>query len=308
MNPLVIPSPPFSSIGIGPVQLHMYALCILAGIIVAWWLASRRWVARGGRIETFDRSLVVAIIFGIVGARLYHVITDHQLYFGPGKNPWDAFAIWRGGLGIWGAVALGAVGAWLGMRGTRAHFAALADAVAPAILLAQGIGRLGNWFNQELFGRPLHAWWALAIDPAHRPVGYEAFSTFHPTFLYELVWNVAGACALLWLDCRLRLGHGKVFWAYVAYYTLGRLWIEHLRIDPAHTVGGFRLNEYTSIIVFLVSVGILVFLSLRRPGRETDAEPSVQDVEASADSVDRPTETRVDVDATDSTCEDGVDD
>jgi prolipoprotein diacylglyceryl transferase len=168
-----------------------------------------------------EMMVVVGVPFGIVGARLYHVITDYQLYFGPGRPPLNALKIWEGGLGVWGAVAFGVLGGYLVARRRRIAFPAVLDAIAPAILVAKAIGRLGNWFNQELFGRPTTLPWALQIAPQYRPPGYEQFATFHPTFLYEMVWNLAAAALLVWLDRRFRLGHGKVFALYVLLYTAG---------------------------------------------------------------------------------------
>ncbi|GAB2674335.1 prolipoprotein diacylglyceryl transferase [Thalassiella azotivora] len=268
--PTFIPSPSQGVWYLGPLPLRAYALAILAGIFLAIWLGERRWRARGGPEGTVTEVAVWAVPFGIVGGRLYHVVSSPDAYFGSGGDPWRALEIWRGGLGIWGAVALGAVGAWIGCRRAGVRLPAFADAVAPGILLAQAVGRIGNYFNQELFGAPTTLPWALEIDPPYRPDGYEQFATFHPTFLYELVWNVAGVGLLLWLDRRYRLGHGRVFWAYVVVYTLGRVWIEALRIDEAERVLGLRLNVWTSVVLCLV--GVLGFwLSNRlRPGRERD--------------------------------------
>jgi prolipoprotein diacylglyceryl transferase len=200
------------------------------------------------------------------------VITDYQLYFGAGRNPVDALKIWQGGLGVWGAVAGGVLGAYLVARRRRIVFPALLDAAAPAIVVAQAIGRLGNWFNQELFGRPTSLPWSLQIDPAFRPLGYAQYPTFHPTFLYEMVWNLLVAVALVLLDRKFRLGHGKVFALYVIFYTLGRFWIEALRIDQVNEIGGFRLNNYTSLIVFLAALGWFLWLVKNRPGREEVVE------------------------------------
>ena len=269
---LSIPSPPVSSWNIFGFQLRAYAVCIIIGIVVAYFIANRRWKERGGRPDSMELVVAAAVPFGIVGARLYHVITDYQLYFGPGRDPLDALKIWQGGLGIWGGVALGALGAWLVARKRKIKFAALADAVAPAILVAQAIGRLGNWFNQELFGAPTTLPWGLAIDPQHRPAGYEQFETFHPTFLYELLWCLGAAAVLILLDRRFRLGRGKVFALYAAFYTAGRFWIEALRIDPVNEVGGFRLNNYTSLIVFVAAVIAVILLFRFRPGREEIVE------------------------------------
>lgn len=272
--PLSIPSPPTGVWEVFGFPLRAYALAIITGIVVAMVIASRRWVARGGTAETLETVVVVAVPFGIVGARIYHVLTDWQIYFGPNspKEPVDALKIWEGGLGIWGAVAFGVLGGYLVARRRGVVFPALLDAVAPAIAVAQAIGRLGNWFNSELFGRPTTLPWGLEIAPAYRPVGYEQYETFHPTFLYELVWCLAVAGVLVVLDRRFRLGHGKVFALYVVLYTLGRFWIEALRIDQVNEIGGFRLNNYTSLIVFVVALAWFGWLVKNRPGREEVVE------------------------------------
>jgi prolipoprotein diacylglyceryl transferase len=242
---------------------------------------------------------------GIVGARLYHVITDYQLYFGPGRQPLDALKIWQGGLGVWGAVAFGVLGAYLVARRRRIVFPAVLDAAAPAILVAQAIGRLGNWFNQELFGRPTTLPWGLEIASQYRPVGYAQFATFHPTFLYEMLWNLAAAVLLVWLDRRFRLGHGKVFALYVMLYCAGRFWIEALRIDTVNEIGGFRLNNYTALIGFVVALGSFLWLVRNRPGREEivegsglSAESVVEGSTAEMSSSDRAVDTETDPDET----------
>lgn len=263
---LYLPSPSFSSFRIGPLTVHMYALCIMAGIVAGWFIARRRFIARGGDPEQLESVLAWAVLAGVVGARIYHVITDYQLYFGPGRNPWDALKIWQGGLGIWGAIAGGGLAVWIQARRRGWDFGSLADVIAPALLISQGIGRLGNWFNQELFGRPTSLPWAVEIDPVYRPAGYGDYQLFHPTFLYEMLWCFAGYAVLVWAEKRFRLGHGRVFALYVAWYTLGRSFIERLRIDPVNTVGGFRLNQYTSVILLVASVATFVWLSIRRPG------------------------------------------
>ena len=271
MLPLSIPSPSQGVWEIGPVPIRAYALCIIAGIVVAVWLGERRWIARGGKPGQVGDIAVWAVPFGIVGGRLYHVITDYGNYFGDGKEPITALYIWQGGLGIWGAIALGGVGAYIGARRAGIKFLPLADALAPGIALAQAIGRLGNWFNQELFGKPTDVAWALEIpDESRRPKGYVQYDTFHPTFLYELLWNVGVAGFVIWADRRFRLGHGRAFALYVAGYCAGRGWIEYLRIDPveADDVFGLRLNVWTSIILFTLAVGYFVWSSIRRPGRE----------------------------------------
>jgi prolipoprotein diacylglyceryl transferase len=219
-----------------------------------------------------ELMVVVGVPFGIVGARLYHVITDYQLYFGPGRQPLNALKIWEGGLGVWGAIAFGILGGYLVARRRRIAFPAVLDAIAPAILVAQAIGRLGNWFNQELFGRPTTLPWGLEIAAPYRPAGYTQFATFHPTFLYEMLWNLAAAVLLVWLDRRFRLGHGKVFALYVMLYCAGRFWIEALRIDTVNEIGGFRLNNYTALIGFIVALVWLIWLIRNRPGREEIVE------------------------------------
>ena len=270
MLPTSLPSPDQGVWYLGPLPLRAYALLIVLGIVVAVWWGNRRYVARGGEPGLVTDIAIWAVPFGIVGGRLYHVITDHQLYFGPGGSGLvGALRIWDGGLGIWGAVTLGAVGAWIGARRHGVLLPPIGDAIAPGIAVAQAIGRWGNWFNQELFGAPTDLPWGLEIDVANRPVGYEAYATFHPTFLYESLWLVGMAIVLVWADRRFQLGHGRVFALYVLLYTAGRVWIEALRIDEANTILGLRLNVWTSL---LVGVGALVYLivsSRLRPGRET---------------------------------------
>jgi prolipoprotein diacylglyceryl transferase len=278
---LSIPSPSANTWYVGPFPLRAYALCIIAGIIVALIIATRRWQARGGTADSMELIVVVGVPFGIVGARIYHVITDNQLYFGPGQQPLDALKIWQGGLGVWGAIAFGVLGGYLVARRRRIAFPAVLDALAPAILVAQAIGRLGNWFNQELFGRPTTLPWGLEI--ANRPPGYEQFATFHPTFLYEMLWCLAAAVVLVWLDRRFRLGHGKVFALYVMLYCAGRFWIEALRIDAVNEIGGFRLNNYTALIGFVVALGWLIWLIRNRPGREEIVEGIGLSVESVAE-------------------------
>ncbi len=288
--PASIPSPPASVWYLGPFPLRAYALAILAGIVAAVLLTRRRWVERGGSADDVLEIAFWAVPFGIVGGRIYHVLSSPDAYFGPGGDPWRAVAIWEGGLGIWGAVALGAVGAWIGCRRQGVRLAPFADALAPGLLVAQAVGRLGNWFNQELFGGPTTLPWGLQIDDAHLPAGYDPGTLFHPTFLYELLWNLAAAAVLVVLDRRLRLGHGRVFWLYVVLYTAGRLWIELLRIDPAETIGPFRLNVWTSIIVGLGALVAFVVVGRRHPGRETTLlldPPAPQEHEESSPTTDR---------------------
>jgi prolipoprotein diacylglyceryl transferase len=273
-----IPSPSQGVWNLGPLPIRAYALCIIAGIVLAVWWGNRRYVERGGEPGVIMDIAIWAVPFGIVGGRLYHVITDNQLYFGPnGAGLGAALRIWDGGLGIWGAVALGAVGTWIGARRAGVLLPPVADAVAPGVAAAQALGRWGNYFNQELFGAPTNAPWGLEIDLAHRPAGYEQFTTFHPTFLYESLWMIGVAFAVVWTDRRFRLGHGRVFALYVLLYCTGRLWIESLRIDEAHHILGLRLNVWTSIVVGIGALIYLIVSARLRPGREEiltrDASP-----------------------------------
>lgn len=278
-----IPSPSQGVWNLGPVPLRAYALLIIAGIVVAVWFGGKRYVARGGTPGTITDIAIWAVPFGIIGGRLYHVITDNQLYFGEnGKGLAAAFRIWDGGLGIWGAVAFGALGAWIGARRAGVALPPVADAIAPGIALAQAIGRWGNYFNQELFGKPTTVPWALEIDPAHRPAGYEQFATFQPTFLYESLWLLGMVLVLVWADKRFRMGHGRVFALYVLLYCVGRFWIEGLRIDDANEILGLRLNEWTSILVGLGALIYLIVSARLRPGPD---DIVVEDLEISAEKV-----------------------
>ncbi|WAX80561.1 prolipoprotein diacylglyceryl transferase [Streptomyces sp. KMM 9044] len=275
-----IPSPSSGVLYLGPVPLRGYAFSILAGLFVALWIVDRRWVARGGQKGTAWDIAFWAVPFGLVGGRLYHVITDYQLYFGEGRNPVDAFKIWEGGLGIWGAVALGAVGAWIACRRRGIALPPYADALAPGLVLAQAIGRWGNWFNQELYGRETDLPWALHITSTD---GGRVPGHYHPTFLYESLWCVGVALLIIWADRRFKLGHGRVFALYVAAYCAGRFWIEYMRVDEAHQVLGLRLNNWTALIVFVLAVAYFVVSAKLRPGRETVVEPGAADGSAGGD-------------------------
>lgn len=295
--PASIPSPDQGVWHLGPVPIRAYALCIIAGVIVASILANRAWVARGGRHGTVYDLTIWAVPFGLVGARLYHVVSDHQLYFSEGADPWRAFYVWEGGLGIWGGVALGAVGVWLGCRSKGISLAAMADTCAPYIVLAQAIGRWGNWFNQELYGRPTTLPWGLEISPAFREPGLERFDTFHPTFLYESLWDIGVCVLVLWAARRFALGHGRAFALYVAAYTAGRAWIEYLRVDDVNEVLGLRLNIWTSLAVFVAAVAYIVISARLRPGVETQVERVKSDQdggEAGRDATERDQDDRDD--------------
>lgn len=266
-----IPSPSHGVLHLGPVPLRGYAFCIIIGVFVAVWLGNKRWIARGGRPGTVADIAVWAVPFGLVGGRLYHVITDYELYFSDGRDWVDAFKVWQGGLGIWGAIALGAVGAWIGCRRRGIPLPAWADALAPGIVFAQAIGRWGNWFNQELYGKATDVPWALHITSSTdgRVPGY-----YHPTFLYESLWCVGVGFLVIWADRRFTLGHGRAFALYVAAYCVGRGWIEYMRVDDAHHILGLRLNDWTAMVVFLLAVIYIVLSARLRPGRETVVEPA----------------------------------
>lgn len=267
-----IPSPAQGVWHLGPIPLRAYAFAILTGIVIATWIAVRRYRARGGPEGTILDSIFWAVPLGIVGARIYHVLSSPDAYFGPNGNPWNAFAIWNGGLGIWGAIPAGALGIWIYLRRRGLRLATVADAMAPGVLVAQAIGRLGNYFNQELFGEPTTLPWGLQIHAdrlAELGMNYPPGTLFQPTFLYELLWDLAMAGLVILIDRKFRLGHGRVFWLYVFCYTVGRGWIETLRIDAAEHVLGLRLNVWTSILVCLVSLAIFLILTKKYPQRES---------------------------------------
>ncbi|MET8410083.1 prolipoprotein diacylglyceryl transferase [Streptomyces sp. NPDC005195] len=270
MDIAYIPSPSHGVLHLGPIPLRGYAFCIIIGVFVAVWLGNKRWIARGGRAGTVADIAVWAVPFGLVGGRLYHVITDYELYFSEGRDWVDAFKVWQGGLGIWGAIALGAVGAWIGCRRRGIPLPAWADALAPGIVFAQAIGRWGNWFNQELYGKATDLPWALHITSATdgRVPGY-----YHPTFLYESLWCVGVGFLVIWADRRFTLGHGRAFALYVAAYCVGRGWIEYMRVDDAHHFLGLRLNDWTAMVVFVLAVTYIVVSARLRPGREEIVEP-----------------------------------
>lgn len=305
MVPAAIPSPTVGVWFLGPIPIRAYALALLAGIVVAAWITARRLGPRGVDPEKAIDVALWAVPIGIVGARLYHVISSPQAYFGPGGQPLRALAIWEGGLGIWGAVALGAVGAWLGCRRHGVPLLVFGDALAPGLLIAQAIGRLGNWFNNELYGGPTDVPWALEIhqwdhaagravlDGAGNPV---VIGTFHPTFLYEALWCLLAAALLFWVDRRWGIGAaegsaavgpaaagqpavrralvpGQLFACVLMLYTVERFIVENLRIDEANHVLGLRLNVWTSVLVFAFGAWWFWYLGRRaRPGRPAEVE------------------------------------
>ena len=255
-----LPSPTRSVISLGPLTIHFYALAIIIGVAVAIYVGNKRFVAMGGAPGVVSDVALFAVPAGVIGGRMYHVITAPELYFGKSGHLVEIFFMWKGGLGIWGAISLGYLGAYIGWRKSGKEsslsFLHLVDALAPGIVLAQAIGRWGNWFNRELFGRPTELPWGLKIPLIDRPSGFLNFETFHPTFLYESLWCV-GVAIVLFSMSSLALKPGSIFIAYVSLYTLGRIWIEALRIDDAHHILGLRFNVWIAIVIFLWSTSLL---------------------------------------------------
>ena len=274
----LIPSPSLSSFSVGPLTIHFYALCIITGIAAAIWIGRKRYANLGGNPDDVSEVAIWAVPFGIIGGRIYHVITSPAQYFGANGNPVDALRIWEGGLGIWGAISLGAIGAYLYFRThkTTLNFRQLLDSLAPGVVIAQAIGRIGNYFNQEVFGKPTELPWGLEIDPLNRPDGFESYATFHPTFLYELLWCLVVAVLLIKLPGFLKQitsKQGDIFALYILGYTLGRVWIESLRIDEANLILGLRLNIWVSLIVLLTASAYLI-ASKRRGNTKENHIPS----------------------------------
>jgi prolipoprotein diacylglyceryl transferase len=289
-----IPSPEISFIDIGPLRIHFYALFILAGIFLATLLANFRLNRRGAENWVILDIAIWAVPFGIVGGRIFHVLTHPNDYFSPGADPLAPFRIWEGGMAIFGAVLLGAVGVWIGSKQAGLRFWSVADAIAPGLLLAQAIGRLGNYFNSELFGQPTDLPWGLEIssrNPAF-PIGLPEGTLFHPTFLYEMLWNLLGVAILLIVDSRFKLRWGRLFALYLMIYSFGRGWIETIRIDPSEIVFGIRINVWSAILAFIVGFVLFVWQGRMHPGDEpsvwiagrepvTAAKPAVNEKPAS---------------------------
>jgi prolipoprotein diacylglyceryl transferase len=314
-----IPSPSDGVWHLGPVPIRGYALCIIIGIFAAAILADRRYRARGGALGVINEVSTWAVPFGLVGGRVYHVATDWSDYFGKHGSPIRSLEVWKGGLGIPGAVALGGLGVFIACRRRGVLMPPIADAIAPGLVLAQGIGRWGNWFNQELYGRPTSLPWSVRIDAAHQcgvisssfqPSAVQAecqsgvftnvYGYFQPTFLYESIWDVGTAIALILLDRKYKLGHGRVFALYLVIYGLGRSWIEALRIDPAHHFFGLRLNDWTSVVIVLAGVVGYLVSARRHPGREVVLVRGGGTADLATDSaVDSPAETALETRAPD---------
>ena len=267
---LAIPSPDVSYIELGPLRIHFYALFILTGIILALVLTESRLKARGAESGIALDISLWAIPLGILGGRFFHVVTHPNDYFFPGADLLAVFRIWEGGLAIYGALIFGAAGAAIGARSAGIKFTSYLDAVAPGVLLAQAIGRWGNYFNNELFGIPTDLPWGLQIDssnPAY-PAGLPEGVLFHPTFLYESIWSLAGVAALLAADQRFKLRWGKMFGLYLVYYSVGRIWIEAIRIDPSEIFLGLRINIWSAIVGIAIGLAVVVIQSRRHPGLE----------------------------------------
>ena len=279
--PLEFPSPTTGVWNLGPLPVRAYAMCILAGIGVAIWMTQKRLATRGGKPGQVLDISAWAVPFGIVGGRIYHLITSPQAYFGEGGNPWNAFRVWEGGLGIWGAIALGALGAYIGCRRQGVRFLDFVDAAAPGILVAQAMGRFGNYFNNEIHGSPTDLPWGLKVYEWDQAAGHAVLDAngnpvvlgvFHPTFLYEAIFCLLLAGLLIWLDRRHDFRRGQIFALYVAGYPIGRGVIEFMRTDDANHILGLRVNSWVSILVFLLGV-FLYFWFGRRPDEPDELEP-----------------------------------
>jgi prolipoprotein diacylglyceryl transferase len=267
-----IPSPDSSTIELGPISIHFYGLTLLVAIAAAVVITGIRWTRRGGDWDLIFRVAVWGVAFGIVGARLYHVVTSWD------ELPdewWGPFAIWKGGLGVWGGIGLGTIVGAIVARRSGASIAQLADCAAPALLVAQGIGRFGNWWNQELFGGPTDLPWGLEISPDNRPIEYVDRETFHPTFLYEALWCFGSAAVLLAVERLFRIRPGGLFALYVLLYSIGRFWIETIRIDPSHEIAGVRLNVWVAGVAIVLSAAFFAWWQ-RTWKREHGPPPKVE--------------------------------
>ena len=268
-----IPSPSSGNLHLGPLTIHMYGVMLLLGIAAAIALTGYRWTRRGGDWDLVFQAAVWGVAAGVVGARLYHDVTSWN------EVPhtwWGPFAVWRGGLAIWGGITFGVLAGAFVVRRAGASVTLMMDCVAPALLLAQAIGRWGNYWNQELFGKPTSLPWGLEIDDNHLPAGYSSGTTFHPTFLYESLWDLGGVGVLLYVGHRFRIRPPALFALYVAWYTFGRTFEELLRIDPSHHFLGERINFWVSLLVCLAGAASFVWLQFLRPGAKAAARGHVR--------------------------------
>src|SRR5437016_10799966 len=251
----------------------MYGVMLLLGIVGAIAVTGVRWTRRGGDWDLVFQAAVWGVAAGVVGARLYHDVTSWD------EVPhtwWGPFAVWQGGLGIWGGITFGVLAGALVVRRAGASVTLMMDCVAPALLLAQAIGRWGNYWNQELYGKPTSLPWGLKIDPLHRVNGYSRFETFQPTFLYEFIWDVVGVGVLLWIDRRFTLKRPALFALYVAWYTTFRTFEELLRIDPSSHFLGMRINFWVSLVIWIASVAFFIwwqFVRVPTAPSEPQAKP-----------------------------------
>jgi prolipoprotein diacylglyceryl transferase len=268
-----IPSPSDGTFSVGPLTLHMYGVMLLLGIAACIWLTGRRWVSWGGDWDLVFRVALWGVIAGVVGARLYHDITSWNQDPAIHRHWWGFAAVWDGGLGIWGAIPFGVAAGALVVRRSGNSVRLMMDAVAPGLLLAQGIGRWGNYWNQELYGRPTNLPWGLKIDIPHRIDGYANHATFHPTFLYEFIWDLLGVGFLLWVDRRFTLRRPALFALYVAWYTTFRTFEEILRIDPSNYFLHMRVNFWVSLGVWVLSVAFFVWWQFFREPSAAVAKP-----------------------------------
>lgn len=301
MTVAFLPSPGPGTWHLALLPVRGYALCIVLGILVAVRLASRRYQQLGG-----DRGVILdvatwAVPAGLIGARLYSVVTDYELYFKPGRDWIDIFRVWDGGIGMPGAVMAGVLGAWLGCRRAGVRFGPVAGAAAPAAAIGQAIGRWGNWFNQELYGRPSSLPWAVEIDPAHRVIPFENYATFQPAFLYESLWDLALGLALIWAAGRFRLTGDRVLALYAAGYATGSFVVQSLRIDFAHHLLGLRTDQWAMIAVWIAALGYLIMtrgkrgpdVLIRRAPRSSPGRPEFAAPQAGAHPGDNPHEADV---------------
>ncbi|HVU74580.1 MAG TPA: prolipoprotein diacylglyceryl transferase [Mycobacteriales bacterium] len=281
--PRYLPSPSQGVWHPGPVPIRGYALCLIAGFLIAILITDRRWQARGGQPGQIGDMAVWIVPAALIGARIYHLITSPDAYFGAHGNPVQAFEVWKGGLGIWGGLVAGPLAGWLWCRRHGVDPLQVLDCAAPAVPVGQAIGRLGNYFNQELYGGPTHLPWGLLIDAANRPAATPDVRLYQPTFLYELLWNLLLVVpVVLYAERRWQLDRGRLFVLYIAAYTAGRAWIEHMRIDPAHHLLGIRVNDYVSLITFTLAATYL-YRTRRRPDRHDASPRPVSDGSGGAD-------------------------